>query len=250
MLLTMPTGKPSVAPLKPFDYEQVYKDAERKLAGVPQNERFLSEWRDFVDARPKTAEDAAHWRGPPKRDFAVRPPLSGPTLSDQIAARAALERAVVVQQPQTIRSSVADGAEGRAEREARALLRQLANDATAQLRVNSFAMAAIPVSDQTPQLPRRLVQLPGILAQDTTQPDAVLVVVCWTPVHGKYDREWKVTEEQCQIRRDAITVINVEFTQKEELRGGFRKLNGKTKRYLAVDNGAKYSEYSVPARPR
>ena len=47
-----------------------------------------------------------------------------------------------------------------------------------------------------------------------------------------------------EITRDMIALVNVGFTRREPLVGGFRKLNADTKRRLAADARAKYEEFS------
>ena len=217
---------------------------------TPEHVRVMAEWREFVDARSARSET-----GLPKWDFKTVPGhANGPTDSRSIARRAVEQSTVVVQQPQTIASSVSDGAEGRDARRARNAANEGLGAALGALQTSSWAMVAVEYERDAggTQIPRILVQLPDDFGGvDTTQPDAKFDVKWWEPKppDGKYDgswRKWMNGRQQyvSQVSRNMVTLTNVKFTREAELSGGFRKLNAETKRRLQSDQGAKYSEFS------
>lgn len=258
MLLSMPEGKPKVAPIKPFNWDEVLEDAKKKLASVDDTAARLAEWREFVDARPKTDAEAAQCSTLPKWDFACRPAHRGPTGAQDIARARALASAIVVEQPQTIRSSVGDGAEGAAAAKARRMADEGSEAVLAELQPGSFAMVSAQYDDDAAdaggcRIPRLLVQLPDAFPDglDTRRRDAKLSVRWWEPKppNGKYTKEWRKwmdgrRQYVSEITRDMITLVNVGFTRQAPLSGGFRKFGADTKRRLEADAGAKYLLFS------
>ena len=258
MLLSMPEGKPKVAPIKPFNWDEVLEDAKKKLASVEDNAARLAEWREFVDARPKTEAEASQCSTLPKWDFACRPAHRGPTGADDIARQRALASAVVTRQPETIRSSVGDGAAGAAAAKQRRLADEGSEAVLSELQPGSFAMVSAKYDDDAAddggcRIPRLLVQLSDAFPDglDTRRHDAKLTVRWWEPKppNGKYTKEWRKwmngrAQHVSEITRDMITVVNVGFTRQQPLVGGFRKFGAETKRRLQADPGAKYAEFS------
>jgi hypothetical protein len=87
----------------------------------------IAQWRqrEFCDERPKTFEELKVHSPLPTWNFSLRPPADAKELAanGRTAARLAQQQvmanAVHVRQPRKIASSVADGAEGRADRDVR-----------------------------------------------------------------------------------------------------------------------------------
>ena len=255
VLLSMPEGKPAVAAPKDFDWNKVLDDVDHVLHKNETSEhtRVMAEWRQFTDAR-----SAHSHAGLPKWDFKTVPgDATGPVDARSIARRAVEQSAIVVRQPQTIASSVSDGAEGRSARQARNTANEGLGAALGALKTGSWAMVAVEYAADAGgcQIPRILVQLPDDFGGvDTTRPDAKFDVKWWEPKppDGKYDGSWRKwnngrAQYVSQVSRDMVTLTNVKFTRDAELQGGFRKLNGETKRRLQSDAGAKYAEFSSSA---
>lgn len=259
VLLSMPEGKPDVAKPKDFDWNAVLADVDHVLQknGTSEHAQIMAEWRQFVDARPKNHEDCKSCGSLPKWDFKTVPAAAagGDTSAGGVARRAVQQAAISFRQPNTITSSVGDGAEARAARRARNVANEGLGAALLPLEPNTWAMVAVEYADENEggcQIPRVLVQLPSSFdGIDTTRPDAQFDVKWWEPKppRGTYDREWRKwmngqRQHVSSITRGMVALTNVKFTRLEELSGGYRKLNAETKRRLASDAGSKYDEFS------
>jgi len=103
-----------------YDLEVVNAAHGSKLAAP-----MAAQWREFCDERPKTFEELKVHSSLPTWNFSLRPPADVAELANngrtaaQLAQQQAMANAVHVGQPRTITSSVADGDEGRADRDAR-----------------------------------------------------------------------------------------------------------------------------------
>ena len=254
ILLTTPEGKPDVAVPKDFDWNKVISDVEHCLPAA--DPAMMASWREFVDKRPKSHDDSKMCLSLPKWNFPLRPDASGPVTSSEIARLAVQERAVHVRHPASIVSSAGDGAEGRADRRARAAADEGLSERLCVLEPDTWAMVVVEYDDDGGdgcRIPRILVQLPSDFGgTDTTRPDAQISVRWWEPKppDGKYDKEWRVWKQRgrqivSEVKRSTISLVNVKFTRAEPLAGGFRKLNMDTKRRLSSDPGAKYGEFSL-----
>ena len=86
---------------------------------------------------------------------------------------------------------------------------------------------------------------------DTTKPDTKTRVKWWEPQpSGKYDGDWRVwrgarrQQEESDIQRCDVAMVNVQFTRQQPLANGCRRLSQATKRRLQSDPAFKYAEYS------
>ena len=258
MFKTLPTGKPCVAELKPFSYDNVLDDVKHVLPKHSLNDERLKEWEDFISRRPKSQADADVCTSLPKWQWPLRPPSRG-TASQAVgpraaALRAALAATTVVEQPKTIADGVdASGAEGRRARAAKA--KNTEERESQKLRPDSFLMVNFEATNtEGCQIPLMLVQCPSSFGDiDTTKADAAFEVLWWMPKPsaGRYDGEWQRWKDsrhqqyKSTIERSMVQVVNVGFTRAVELHGGYRNLSRKTrKEILELGVKSKYSEYS------
>ena len=120
ILSSTPTGRPDVAPLdEEFDYDKLTNDIEETLSEL--GEQFaprMAEWREWIDARPKTQADlASHSSLPSWGDWPRRPVEGASTVGAgpaEIARSIVLASSVTMRAPRRITSSVGDGSEGAA----------------------------------------------------------------------------------------------------------------------------------------
>lgn len=256
----MPRGKPEVVPPKPdFDWAVVRKDVEHVLPRHALNERRLAEWDEFIAERPKDLEQAKRCSTLPKWNFA-RIPREHNSLDDHrsAAARTVLNDLAIVRQPATIASNAVagSGSEGTAERRARNTYN--AEHGMAVLTANSFALVLMDYIDEPGDadgchIPAVLVQFGESFDVDTTKPDAMVMCKWWEPKPpgGTYDGDWRKwttnrrIQYETEIRRDSIVMVDVQFTRKEPLAGGVRRLNKATKVKIAQDPKLKYDEFSI-----
>jgi len=119
-LTSTPTGRPDVAPLdEEFDYGKLTNDIEETLSELGQEYApRMAEWREWIDARPKTQADlASHSSLPSWGDWPRRPVEGASTVGAgpaEIARSIVLASSVTMRAPRRITSSVGDGSEGAA----------------------------------------------------------------------------------------------------------------------------------------
>ena len=191
-------------------YDQVLYDLEVVNAahGSKLAAPMAAQWREFCDERPKTFEELKVHSSLPTWNFSLRPPADVAELANngrtaaQLAQQKAMANAVHVGQPRTIASSVADGDEGRADRDARTADAAMRGMRTALVQNEwimhkakydccDFALNTGPTSCGGCHIPLLLGQIHGSVGElDTTDPDTRVEIKCWKPKDGCYAGDW------------------------------------------------------------
>ena len=268
ILSTAPTGVPPRVARPEFDYDKVHADVK---ALIPMNEHFesrLAQWRDFIARRPNddasyAAVELPQWMGHTRRPANA----AQGTSAAEIARSTVLASTIAVRQPRTVVSAAYNGAEGNADRAARA-----ADDAeaagiveTEPLKAGTWAFVKVKYPEPSPndtgsagcRIPLILVQLAADFGDvDTTLAESKIKVSWWAPApaHGRYDGDWRKwrnaqrQQHETEEERGSIAMTDVKFTREAELAGGVRRLNKKTKERLAETNMAGVSLYSQYSR--
>ena len=200
-----------------------------------------AQWREFCDERPKTFEELKVHSSLPTWNFSLRPPADVAELANngrtaaQLAQQQAMANAVHVGQPRTITSSVADGDEGRADRDARTADAAMRGMRTALVQNEwimhkakydccDFALNTGPTSCGGCHIPLLLGQIHGSVGElDTTDPDTRVEIKCWKPKDGCYAGDWckwlvdggKRSQLIATIAVGVIVVQEVHFTTKK-----------------------------------
>ena len=120
ILSSTPTGRPDVAPLdEEFDYDKLTNDIEEALSELGQQYApRMAEWREWIDARPKTQADLASCSSLPNWGDWPRRPVEGASTVGagpaEIVRSIVLASSVTMCAPRRITSPVGDGSEGAA----------------------------------------------------------------------------------------------------------------------------------------
>lgn len=279
-LKVFPDGKPGIAPVVPYEYEGVLRDAQHVLpdhAGIAASR---AEWRTWTGARPRSTADIddallPQWLWPlrPASQRAGAGAGTGAPPPDEVGGVPVTRMRHV----NTIDCSH-DGTGAAAARAADAAKRnaKAAELAADEMRESAHKTDALVPDDwvfvKMSYLPLRPgekggCRIPWILAQlpssfggvDTTKDDAKIKVKWWEPRDKKYTGDWQPWSDagdgvpaESEIERGSIEFVEVTFTtatvktkvlnKKTTLQ--LWKIDAKTKARIAACPESKFSEFS------